>query len=260
MKNILLILSVFTLTSYSEIGNPTFDLKSINKNFVKVKSELYVSKFEVSNLDYRNFLTDIRNNNKLEIYLHCLPDTLVWKNKLKYTEPFVQFYFRNSSYDNYPVVGISYESAIEYCNWLTDKYNNDIKKKYKKVLFKLLNKDEWTFAANNGDTSKVYTWGNGFMQNNSKKYLCNYKHTYLFSDSSLNERTMITAATNSFNPNSFGLYNMCGNVAEMIEERGIAKGGSFDDTEDKVRIASEKLYNVPQADIGFRVAMKILEY
>jgi len=254
MKILFFIVSVFTLTSFTAIENPTFELKSFNKNLVKVKSDLYVSKYEVSNLDYRNFLTDIRNSNKFEIYNNCLPDTLVWKNKLKFTEPFVQFYFRNSSYDNYPVVGISYESAIEYCNWLTDKYNNDTKKKYKKVLFKLLNNEEWTFAANNGDASKVYTWGNGFIQNNRKQNLCNYK-----SDSSLNEKTMITASINSFYPNSFGIYNMCGNVAEMIEEKGIAKGGSFDDTADKVRIASEKLYNKPQADIGFRISMKIIE-
>jgi formylglycine-generating enzyme required for sulfatase activity len=254
MKSLFFILGVFTLTSFSEINNPIFELKSINKNFVKVKSDLYVSKYEVSNLDYRNFLTDIKNNNKFEIYMNCLPDTLVWKNDFKFTEPFVQFYFRNPSYDNYPVVGISYESAIEYCNWLTDKYNNDTKKKYKKVFFKLLNKEEWTFAANKDDASKVYTWGSGFMQNNRKQNLCNYK-----SDSSLNEKTMITSPTNSFYPNSFGLYNMCGNVAEMIEEKGIAKGGSFDDTADKVRIASEKLYNKPQADIGFRISMKIIE-
>jgi hypothetical protein len=38
----------------------------------------------------------------------------------------------------------------------------------------------------------------------------------------------------------YGMYNMCGNVAEMIEEKGIAKGGSFIDPAYKVRIASEK--------------------
>ena len=70
---------------------------------------------------------------------------------------------------------------------------------------------------------------------------------------------MITTTINSFNPSSLGLYNMCGNVAEMIEEKGVAKGGSFNDDAYKVRIASEKLYTKPQADIGFRVAMKIIE-
>jgi formylglycine-generating enzyme required for sulfatase activity len=249
------------LSSFSEIGNPTFEMKNIKRNFAKVKSDLYVSKYEVSNLDYRNFLADMLNDNKIEVYRNCLPDTLAWKDKLKNTEPFVQFYFRNSSYDNYPVVGISYESAIEYCNWLTEKYNNDSKKKYTFLLFKLLSKEEWTFAANNGDASKEYTWGSGFMQNNRKENLCNYKYNEIqkINQTSIIDKTMITSPVNSFYPNSFGIYNMCGNVAEMIEEKGISKGGSFDDTDDKVRISSEKIYTKSQADIGFRVAMKIIE-
>ena len=273
MKKLLFILSVFTLISFTEIDNPLFEMKSIKSNFIKVKNDLFVSKYEVSNLDYRNFLTDISNNNKIELYKNCLPDTLVWQDKFKNTAPFVEFYFRHVSYDNYPVVGISYESAIEYCNWLTEKYNNDTKKKYKKVLFKLLNKEDWIFAANKGETSKVYTWGSGFMQNNRKQNLCNYKHTSFVFDSltkkyneipetsqtTLFEKSVITTSINSFYPNSFGLYNMCGNVAEMIEEKGMAKGGSFDDGAYNVRIASEKHYTKPQADIGFRVAMKIIE-
>jgi len=273
MKKLLFILSVFTLISFTETDKPSFEMKSIKSNFVKVKNDLFVSKYEVSNLDYRNFLADISNNNKIELYKNCLPDTLVWQDKFKNTAPFVEFYFRHVSYDNYPVVGISYESAIEYCNWLTEKYNNDTKKKYKKVLFKLLNKEDWIFAANKGEDSKVYTWGSGFMQNNRKQNLCNYKHTSFVFDSltkkyneipetnptSLNEKTMITTSTNSFFPNSLGLYNMCGNVAEMIEEKGIAKGGSYADPTYMVRIASEKSYLKPTADIGFRVCMKIIE-
>jgi hypothetical protein len=70
---------------------------------------------------------------------------------------------------------------------------------------------------------------------------------------------MITTSTNSFFPNSLGMYNMCGNVAEMIEEKGIAKGGSYADPAYMVRIASDKSYLKPTADIGFRVCMKVIE-
>jgi hypothetical protein len=55
------------------------------------------------------------------------------------------------------------------------------------------------------------------------------------------------------------MYNMCGNVAEMIEETGIAMGGGFSDNAYQVRILSEKKYDKPQADIGFRVAMRVVE-
>ena len=145
MKKLFFIFSVFTLTSFSEIKKHAFEIKSTKTNFVKVKEALYVSKFEVSNLDYRNFLADILNNNRIEVYKNCLPDTMVWKDQLNSAKPFVEFYFRYPSYDNYPVVGISYESAIEYCKWLTEKYNSEPKKKFRKLLFKLLSKGRMDF-------------------------------------------------------------------------------------------------------------------
>lgn len=48
-----------------------------------------------------------------EIYTRCLPKTFYWKEKLNeinnIAAPFVKYYFRNSSFDNYPVVGVSYK-------------------------------------------------------------------------------------------------------------------------------------------------------
>jgi len=259
----LLIFALFSTTSFKTVIEDLFDFKQ----FVKVKDDLLVSKFEVSNADYRKFIIDLSFRSESNYLKTILPDTLVWRNDLENTEPFVKYYFRNSSYDNYPVVGVSYEAANEYCKWLTEKYNQNPHKKYQKVLFKLLNKSEWIYAANKGDTSKVYTWGSGFIQNNRKQDLCNYKHTIFTLDSlkkyiespDTSQITIITTPVNSYYPNSFGIYNMCGNVAEMIEERGIAKGGSFMDPAYNVRISSEKSYTKPQAGIGFRIAVKIIE-
>ena len=255
------------LVSFSIIEDQPLALKNIKSNFVKTQKDLYVSRYEVSNLDYRNFLADLLSNKKTGIYNHCFPDTLVWKANPKIASPLVQFYFRHTSYDQYPVVGVSYEAALQYCAWLTEKYHEDANRKHKKVVFKLPSKEEWIFAANKGDTSKMYTWGTGFVQNNRKQYLCNFKHTNFVFDSSskkyneinTDQQTYILSPIQSFYPNSFGLYNMCGNVAEMIEETGIAKGGSFQDPAYQVRISSEKSYTKAQVDIGFRVVMKVLE-
>lgn len=260
-------IGIIALVSFSAIGDQPLVLKNIKSNFVKTQKDLYVSKYEVSNLDYRNFLADLLSNKKTVIYNHCFPDTLVWKANPQIASPLVTFYFRHPSYDQYPVVGVSYEAALQYCAWLTEKYHEDANRKYKKVVFKLPSKEEWIFAANKGDTSKMYTWGTGFVQNNRKQYLCNFKHTNFVFDSSSNryneinadQQTYILSPIQSFYPNSFGLYNMCGNVAEMIEENGIAKGGSFQDPAYQVRISSEKFYTKAQADIGFRVVMKVLE-
>ena len=57
----------------------------------------------------------------------------------------------------------------------------------------------------------------------------------------------------SHHPSNLGLFNMCGNVAEMVYENGIAYGGSFLDPGYDIRIDSEKLYDAPSPLIGFRV-------
>jgi hypothetical protein len=46
---------------------------------------------------------------------------------------------------------------------------------------------------------------------------------------------------------------MCGNVAEMVYERGVAYGGSYLDPGYDIRIDSEKPYDGPSPLVGFRV-------
>jgi len=273
MKNILFALTIITFLSFTSGRVSFFEINSIKKNFVKVKEDLYVSKYEVSNADYRSFLADLQNASQLENYQNCLPDTQCWKDKLQSTAPFVAYYFRHSGYNDYPVVGVRYTAAKKYCSWLTAMYNQNDKRKFKTVNFRLLTKAEWIFAANKGDTTKVYTWGAGFIQNNRKQDLCNYRSINYPYDSiskkyqvieksaseKLIERNKITANVHSYFPNAVGIFNLCGNVAEMVEEQGIAKGGSFNDPAFKVTIFSETKFQQPQADIGFRVAMQIIE-
>ncbi len=60
-------------------------------------------------------------------------------------------------------------------------------------------------------------------------------------------------------PNDMGLYDVVGNVAEMIDEEGKACGGSWDDTPAESTIHSIKNYKHAGASIGFRVFMEVIE-
>uniref|UniRef100_UPI001EF7E9DA hypothetical protein n=1 Tax=Serratia marcescens TaxID=615 RepID=UPI001EF7E9DA len=51
------------------------------------------------------------------------PDTLVWRDQLSFNEPYVEYYFRHPSYNNYPVVGVSWKQATDFCIWRTDRVN-----------------------------------------------------------------------------------------------------------------------------------------
>lgn len=142
MKKVFFLIAVIAGTSFTIKESAFFDSKSFKKDFAKVKEDLYVSKYEVSNLQYRIFLAELVQSNQTATYASCLPDTLCWRDKANYNEPYVSYYFRYPAYNNYPVVGVSYEAANEYCSWLTEKYNQDAKRKFRKVVYKLLSEEE----------------------------------------------------------------------------------------------------------------------
>jgi sulfatase modifying factor 1 len=89
-------------------------------------SSFYMDETEISNLDYREYLywvDRVFGESYPEVYLSALPDTLVWREELAFNEPMVETYFRHPSYDDYPLVGITWVQANEYCKWRTDRVN-----------------------------------------------------------------------------------------------------------------------------------------
>ncbi|MEL7020054.1 MAG: SUMF1/EgtB/PvdO family nonheme iron enzyme, partial [Bacteroidota bacterium] len=89
-------------------------------------SSFYMDETEVANIDYREYLywlNRVFGESYPEVYQNALPDTLVWREELSYNEPFVETYFRHPSYDSYPVVGVNWDQANEFCKWRTDRVN-----------------------------------------------------------------------------------------------------------------------------------------
>ncbi|WP_317900183.1 SUMF1/EgtB/PvdO family nonheme iron enzyme [Aurantibacillus circumpalustris] len=92
-------------------------------------SSFYMDETEVSNLSYLEYLFW---TNKVfgpvfpDIYYKALPDTLVWREKLAYNEPYVEYYLRHPAYRDYPVVGVNWLQANEFCAWRTDRVNEFI--------------------------------------------------------------------------------------------------------------------------------------
>ncbi|WP_423147532.1 SUMF1/EgtB/PvdO family nonheme iron enzyme [Rubrolithibacter danxiaensis] len=91
-------------------------------------ASFYMDETEVANVDWREYLYWIRRNfpDDQEYYYNALPDTLVWRRPLSYNEPYVTNYFRHPAFQDYPVVGISWEQAVAYCEWRTDRVNEQI--------------------------------------------------------------------------------------------------------------------------------------
>ncbi len=91
-------------------------------------SSFYMDETEVSNVDWLEYLHWIKRNFPQDraYYHEALPDTLVWRRALSYNEPYVDNYLRHPAYGDYPVVGVTWEQAVAYCSWRTDRVNEEI--------------------------------------------------------------------------------------------------------------------------------------
>lgn len=273
-------------------------------------SSFYIDETEVANVHYREYLhwLGVTFGGDSSILNKCIPDSLVWREELSYNEPYVEYYFRYPSYNFYPVVGVSWKQAHDFCTWRTDRVNElkllklgylkkdaisksmkgggadasfntetylmnhemiqgkakptkstlkDANNKVRGAIntgdgilsaaYRLPTEAEWEYAAyglNNQNpqprrsesksgeelisNQQIYSWSrniNGFRETHhgsfQGKFLANFKRgsgDNMGVFGGLNDRAAITANVKSFYPNSFGLYNMCGNVSEWVED------------------------------------------
>lgn len=92
----------------------------------------FMDETEVTNKMYAEYLYWIKavfpptEENYKNIYNGAIPDTLVWRNRLGYNETMTNNYLRHPAYANYPVVGVNWIQATEFCKWRTNRVNENI--------------------------------------------------------------------------------------------------------------------------------------
>lgn len=147
--------------------------------------------------------------------INVYPDTLCWVRDFTYAyhEPMSQNYFWNNAYDNYPVVGITWNQAKAFSVWRTQIFNNWLLSNGDMFVndFRLPTESEWERGARGDLDLSQYPWGGPYIRNSSGCFLANFKplRGRYFEDGGFH-----TVKVYSYNPNGFGLYCMAGNVAE----------------------------------------------
>jgi len=147
------------------------------------------------------------------------PDTLCWIRDFtfSYNEPLATRYFWHPGFDDYPVVGVTWEQAKAFCDWRTKLHNDFLSSRREATLqeYRLPNEAEWEYAARGDHQSSMYPWGGYYTRQQDGTFLANFKP---LRGNYVEDGGMATMKVGSYDANDFGLYDMSGNVAEWTAD------------------------------------------
>ncbi len=152
---------------------------------------------------------DFLNTYIVNIY----PDTTCWINDFPNAdnETYLKLYFSHPNYDNYPVVGVSWEQANAFCAWRTNFLLKGMGAHAKWIQrYRLPSEAEWEFAARGKEASR-FPWEQGDTKSDEGCYYANFKPG---DGNYTKDGSLITSQCGIFSANSNGLYDMAGNVSE----------------------------------------------
>jgi formylglycine-generating enzyme len=250
-----------TLGSFEE------DLMNSRDNLERTVTvaSFYMDETEVANIHWLEYLHYVQLDSSREFYESALPDTTVWARELAYNDPYVEQYLRYPGFRYYPVVGVSWQQAVDYCKWRTTIVNYRLAEKAGLEImpeaggripletgvvlpdYRLPTEAEWEYAAQaligtqwldeNQTHKRLYPWDGHAVRNPYGKrmgsMLANFKRgrgDYAGIAGKLNDGAMITDHVYAYPPNDYGLYNMAGNVNEWVFD--IYRPLSFQDVDD----------------------------
>ena len=227
-KKMVKALNKFDKKQYAYVGSGSFDYHGTKTSV----QSFHMQTAEVSNIEYKTFLFDLLIQGRKGDFMNAKPDQAMWTKMFgEEMKPMQSLYFSSEAYHDYPVVNVSREGAEMYCVWLTVETNKANKEKNDPLIndLRIPLRVEWELAASESGKHGPFPWGGLLTQNEDGCFLANY-------DPSLEGKLMdttncegcdavcinssdgaaMTAKTKTYNPNTYGLYNMSGNVAEMV--------------------------------------------
>ena len=224
----------------------------------------FLDQTEIANIHWLEYLHYIQRDSSETYYQSALPDTTVWEKELAFNTPYVSNYLRYPGFRYYPVVGVSWEQAVDYCRWRTEAVNKQRAMEYYGEdyidgdippiesgiylpEFRLPTEAEWEYAAygqagtqwldENQTQRRLYPWDGRTIRSSKRgsvgKFQANFKRgrgDYAGIAGALNDAGFVTMNIYEYAANDFGLYNMAGNVNEWVYD--IYRPLNFQDMED----------------------------
>ncbi len=200
---------------YYQGENRIFGKDELDVNLLRYHYEWYDTRAAVdAKSDPTKKRSDFIHRDTMFVY----PDTTVWLADFSYAqnEPMVDGYFSHPSYNEYPVVGVTWRQAQAFNVWRTRLFNNVAKKtkQQPRLDYELPSEAQWEYAARGGKIGMQYPWGGPTARNARGCLMANFKPGR---GNYIDDGAAYTAPVYSYFPNDFGLYNMAGNVAEWTK-------------------------------------------
>ena len=254
-----------------EISAPGYDTKTewvhFSKAQVPLKYELYQSVTDNSNLlspELIEIIIDNADSNNYTRKVSLEKNFYIGKYEVTFDE---YDYFAKANHldlpdDNgwgrgkRPVINVSWNDAQAYLSWLSKTTGKN---------FRMPTEAEWEFAAR-GNSTEQFWWGSKAEDAElfaNCRYGCKPWLSALFANK--------TKTIGAYPPNTFGLYDTAGNVAEWVADCGdsstenllckerVIRGGSFNDSVKNISLNAKSVLASSKGNIttGFRVVQDI---
>jgi gliding motility-associated lipoprotein GldJ len=110
------------------MGSAEEDLTNTHDNIERAVSiqSFFMDETEVANIHWLEYLYYVQKDSSEEFFQSSLPDSTVWASELAFNDSYVDHYLRYPGFRYFPVVGVSWTQAVDFCTWRTNVVNRKL--------------------------------------------------------------------------------------------------------------------------------------